>query len=278
MIQAETVTLRGHCEDLDDHRALPGVTVRLFKAEGYSSPIVEAARSVTDHDGRFEFPSLTPRSRDLAIDPLIYLVFAEANDRPIGVGGIWTGQIGDRDVMTIRISREKTTLAGRVLDPGGQPVAGATVAQWEIDRRPVPGILSATTGADGRFLITRIPHSKRLRSGSADGRGLPFWVSHPRYPQTEVVVRELPKLVTITLQAGCMVTGKVMDSVTRRPAPGAVVVAERLGEHSETFISTDAAGHFEIALPEDRYNFSVRAIDRVGIAITDRECLAGTKS
>ena len=32
-----------------------------------------------------------------------------------------------------------------------------------------------------------------------------------------------------------------------------------------------------MVLPEDRYNFSVRAKDRVCIAITDRECLAGEK-
>ena len=32
-----------------------------------------------------------------------------------------------------------------------------------------------------------------------------------------------------------------------------------------------------MALPEDRYNFSVRAKDRVCVAITDRECLAGKK-
>ena len=32
-----------------------------------------------------------------------------------------------------------------------------------------------------------------------------------------------------------------------------------------------------MVLPEDRYNFSVRAKDRVCVAITDRECLAGEK-
>jgi hypothetical protein len=46
---------------------------------------------------------------------------------------------------------------------------------------------------------------------------------------------------------------------------------------SSTQSFTDAAGRFEMALPEDRYNFSVRAKDRVCIAVTDRKCLAGTK-
>ena len=54
-----------------------------------------------------------------------------------------------------------------------------------------------------------------------------------------------------------------------------MVVAERLGKYSETPASTDAAGRFEMVVPEDRYKFSVRAKDRVCIAITDRECVAG---
>ena len=36
-------------------------------------------------------------------------------------------------------------------------------------------------------------------------------------------------------------------------------------------------GRFEMALAEDEYTFSVGAKDRVCVALTDRECLAGTK-
>jgi len=274
--QAETVTLRGWCEDSFDKSALAGVAVRLFQARGRTLPIVEVAKCVSDRNGRFEFPGLTPPNLDDAAGPLIYLVFAEAIDRPIGVGGIWTGEERDNGDLTIRILREKTTLAGTVVDPGGQPIPGATVAQWAIDGRPVPGILSATTGPDGRFLITRIPNYPWLRSGSADRQGLSFTVSHPRYVQSEVTVRELPKMVKVTLQAGCQITGSVIDGVTGRPAAGALVVAERLGKYLQTPVSTDAAGRFRMALAEDRYSFLVRGKDRVGIAITDRECLAGS--
>src|SRR5262249_32302810 len=153
--------------------------------------------------------------------------------------------------------------------------AGATVAQWAIDGRPVPGILSATTGPDGRFLITRIPYYKWLRGRPADRLHLTFRVSHPGYLETRLEVRELPRNVTITLPVGCRVTGSVTDGVTGRPAAGALVIAERLGQYSETPASSDAAGRFEMTLPEDRFNFSIRARDRVCIAITDRECLAG---
>ncbi len=206
---------------------------------------------------------------------MIYLVFAEADNRPIGVGGIWTAPDRNAPVFQVWFLREKTTLAGKVLDPQGRPISGAAVALWAIDGRPVPGILSATTGADGRFLINRIPLYDWMRAGRADQPGLTFTVSHPRFPRTELKVPELPRNVTVTLPVGCQVTGLVSDRITGRPAAGALVVAERLGEYSETSASTDAAGRFEMALPEDRYNFSVRAKDRICIAITDRECLAG---
>jgi hypothetical protein len=91
------------------------------------------------------------------------------------------------------------------------------------------------------------------------------------------MVSELPRNVTITLPVGCRVTGTVTDRASGRPAAGALVIAERLGDYSETSVSTDAHGRFEIALPEDRYNFSVRAKDRVCVAVTDRECVAGEK-
>src|SRR5262249_2908345 len=151
-----------------------------------------------------------PPRLDDPIDPLIYLVFAQAGDRPIGAGGTWIAQERDPDGMTIRFLRDKTMLAGTVLSPGGRPLSGAAVALWAIDGRPVPGVLSATTGPDGRFLISRIPHYEWLRGGSTDRSGLTFTISHPGYPQAKLEVRELPRNITFTLPAGCHVTGVVI--------------------------------------------------------------------
>ena len=248
--------------------------MRLFKVRGRTAPIIEVATALSTPEGRFAFPDVTPPRANDAVDRLIYLVFAEAEDRPIGVGGIWSGQESRKDWVDIQMHREKTTLAGTVYTPEGKPLSGATVAQWEMDGRPVPGILSATTGPDGRFLINRIPHYEWLRAASAH-RPLTFTVSHRDFPETQIAVRELPKNVSIAMPIGCRVTGTVTDRITGRPAAGAVVLAERLGEHSETPASTDATGRFEMSLAEDHYNFCVRAKDRVCMALTDRECIAG---
>src|SRR4051794_24956828 len=118
-----TVTIRGRCLDQVDGSALAEATVRLFEARGRTAPIVEIARSMTDSQGRFEFHRLVPPRHDDPVDPLIYLVFAEVPDRPIGVGGILGMMQGPGEYLEIRILREKTMFAGTVRDPSGRPVA-----------------------------------------------------------------------------------------------------------------------------------------------------------
>ncbi|HEY2250775.1 MAG TPA: hypothetical protein VGH74_06925, partial [Planctomycetaceae bacterium] len=49
-------TLRGQCIDHVDKSPLAGVPVRIFRAQGRTAPIVEHAKTVTDREGRFEFP------------------------------------------------------------------------------------------------------------------------------------------------------------------------------------------------------------------------------
>ena len=270
--EGKTVTLRGRCIDRVDKSPFVGIPVRLFKAAGRTAPIVEFAKVVTDDDGLFEFPDTLPPSRLDSVDRVIYLLFAEVENRPIGVGGSWT--MGERDPLhkEIRILRDMTNLSGTITDARGQPVAGATVAQWDIDGRPVPGILSAKSDVEGRFEITRIPDFKKAFGRSTETS---FTISHPDYPITDLRVSELPVDVKIALADGCRVTGTVTDKVTGKPAAGALVLAEGIDAHSETPVSTDAAGHFRMMLAEGRYSFLVQARERVCLAVTDRECLDG---
>jgi hypothetical protein len=73
----------------------------------------------------------------------------------------------------------------------------------------------------------------------------------------------------------CTVTGMVTDSVTGKPASGAVITARRTDEWKETQATTDASGRFRMEVPEGRYDFLVEAKDRVGVAVTGRDCLPG---
>jgi RNA polymerase sigma factor (sigma-70 family) len=117
---------------------------------------------------------------------------------------------------------KEAELAGRVLDSGGKPVAGAKLSLWLSSGKPRE---LGETGADGRF---------RVRVGKADleggvklivlagGRG-PDWVEL-REPPAKGLTLQLPEAVPIQ--------GRVRD-LEGRPIAGAVVEvvsAEKGGE------------------------------------------------
>ena len=129
--------------------------------------------------------------------------------------------------------REKTAkplieVRGRVVDPDGKPVPGATVSTAYLDREIKPA-LGATTGPDGRFFM-RVPPWRRNSAlhereamfpwvvASAPGYG-PGWASAVPEPGAsgEVAIR----LVT----DGPPIEGRIVD-LEGRPVAGARVKAE----------------------------------------------------
>ena len=81
--------------------------------------------------------------------------------------------------------------------------------------------------------------------------------------------------MNVKLPKGCTLVGTVLDRVTQKPVAGAAVTMERLDIWSEVSTKSDSAGRYRITVPEGRYNILVMAENRVGIALTDRECLGG---
>jgi beta-lactamase regulating signal transducer with metallopeptidase domain/5-hydroxyisourate hydrolase-like protein (transthyretin family) len=268
---AKTHTVSGRCVNHADDSAAAGVTVRLYRVEGRTSPPVEIARTVTDADGRYTFAGLEPPRPENHLDRLNYAVLGFAGDRPLGSSFYF---LGDKKVVTIHMTREWSMLSGKVIDAAGRPVAGATVSTCWIDQRPVPRLLSATTDAAGRFKIDNVAVYK-----SPDGKawGSSFAVRHPDHPETTGEAKTLPADVVVTLPAGCVVTGTVTDGVTGQPGAGAEITARREDEWGESFAAADAAGRFRLVVPEGRYDFLAEAKDRVCVAVTGRECLAGAK-
>jgi beta-lactamase regulating signal transducer with metallopeptidase domain/5-hydroxyisourate hydrolase-like protein (transthyretin family) len=270
--RAKTHTVSGRCVNHADGSALPGVTVRLYRVEGRTTPPVEFAKTVTDADGRYTFTGLEPPRPENHLDRLNYAVLGFAADQPIGSS--FSHFLGDKEVVTIRMTREKSTLSGKVLDPAGRPVAGATVSLYWNDGRPIPGLLTATTDANGLLKIDNVAVYK-----TPDGRtwGNSYVVRHPDYPEATDTASALPADVVVTLPAGCVVSGTVTDRVTGQPGAGAVITARRVDEWGESLAASDAAGRFRLVVPEGRYDFLAEAKDRVCVAVTGRECLAGAK-
>ena len=67
---ARTHTVTGRCFNHADSSPMAGVSVRLYQAEGRSSPPMEIAKTVTDADGRYTFTGLVP--------PLVPLTSADS--------------------------------------------------------------------------------------------------------------------------------------------------------------------------------------------------------
>ena len=102
------------------------------------------------------------------------------------------------------MDREQASLSGKVTNEQGEPVAGATVMQyWDLNGQPFPGILSATTDADGRFTIDRL-----IANGWGGARNISFRVIHPDYPETTIQVGKLAsRSGREAVSKGCTLTG-----------------------------------------------------------------------
>ena len=263
------MTLRGRCVDHESKAPLVGIPVRLFKVQGQTAPIVEIAKTVSDQGGEFAFTNLIPSREEDPLDPLHYLAFADADDRPIGASGSWWKNDRTPLFKEILIPLDSITVSGRVVDARGKPVEGARIVSPYVDGRAIDGIHSATSDGQGRFEIRRLPDFKFKTGGHY------FLVSHPDYPRTELRTETKTTDIQVVLPDGCKVTGIVTDQVTGKPAARALVVAQGMEQFSETPATTNVAGEFQLVVPEGRFNFLAKRKDRVCVALTDVECLPG---
>jgi RNA polymerase sigma factor (sigma-70 family) len=117
--------------------------------------------------------------------------------------------------------KEAVTYSGRVLGPGGKPVAGAKLyltKSWNYVERPAEAAVFATTGDDGRFRFT-VPNARLAREhlkelvATAKGFG-PAWA--------EVGPKSKREELTLRLVHDLPITGQVLD-LQGKPVVGATV-------------------------------------------------------
>lgn len=270
------VSITGHCTNIATKAAMPGVSVRLYRCEGRTSPPVEIARTISGTDGSFSFEGFVPPRPWNHLDRLVYGCLGVSDEGLVGTTSVM--QIMHmpekrlEEHTSIQLSRESSTMTGQVLNSRGLPVAGAKILPCSVDDRPVADLRSVTTDAEGRFKLDKVAvgtnrrtNDKRLMSQCR--------VQHPDYPETFIKAVSLPGDITVTFPAGCVVTGSVVDSVTGKPAAGAVVTARQLRTHR--CATTNAAGQFRFVLEDGTYDFLADAPERVCAAVAGLDCAAG---
>jgi len=228
-----------------DDKGLPLANTAIWVREDARSAAEDHAflqqgpRQVTGPDGRFKIPHLTEEKAGL----LLYACrrdrsqFQQDLDQPL------------REPFRIVLPSSER-LTGRVVDPDGCPIPGASVgAQLTgfvpsdlIDvNNPCPWTdqsASATTDAEGRFVLEPLVPGMFQVWVTADG--------FPRYRQKWVEVgggKGLRRL-DVVLQWGGAVSGRLLTAAGA-PASGVAVSASCPG--SDAHASTDAAGKYRLA-------------------------------
>jgi hypothetical protein len=174
---------------------------------------------------------------------------------------------------SIRLSANPGTLSGRVIDEQGRAVAGALVGCVRCGMVPVHQIQAAETDEFGRYTISDLPSYK-----PAPNTWTFFWIRHPEFPLTSGKYAGIPSVVDVTLPKGGLVEGRVMDTVTGRPATGATIMVQGVKEHGSAVVRTDAEGKYRLILTADHYNIRAEAVDRTCVALDSFDVQNGAKN
>jgi hypothetical protein len=246
---------------------------KLFRGEEIPDIL---ARGTTDADGRFRFEAVSapafPRKAGAGKTDFPWDVVVLAP----GHGAAW-GQLtphNQRNALTL-ILPEEGTLRGRLVEPGGTPIAGARIKVSGIDRLgavDVGGLgtegrlnllwssipLVATSDSDGRFTLGGLPRAMTASLIITDARHerKVVFAATTREPQPEVSQRTIqpggaqnvtstpvfPEEFTVTLKStDHRLRGRVVFAATGKPAAGAWVSVGHLRA-----AETDANGKFQV--------------------------------
>ncbi|MBI4881444.1 MAG: carboxypeptidase regulatory-like domain-containing protein, partial [Planctomycetes bacterium] len=199
----------------------------------------------TAQDGRFLFEEVAPE-RGLTLCVRLERHADVTREIPESLAG-------DLDLGDL-VAELGGSLAGRVLDEAGNPVAGAEVKAWHRKLTEGPnvdilfsldlsgvGVRATTADASGFFLLHGLPAGEAIALARAEG--------YTSESVTGISIRKggLTGDVTITLSSGGAIEGVVVDDATGRPIEGALVaVSDTVIDISEPGFSTAVAQNREV--------------------------------
>lgn len=262
--QEKDFLIHGSVSDYDQRmKVLTGVKLSLFQAKGPAGAPEKIDETVSGDDGRYQFDPVVPPVPEGHLDRLSYALVAETEGGTKSVFYVY-----GKEEMNLLVRQLGTSLAGRVVNEDGMPIAGATVMRSDMDRRPIPGVHSSITDQQGAFFISDL----RGVLPAESGEGITFWIHHPDYPVTQVRVKSLPAEVTFTLRPGCVLRGRALEEENGRPMPGVLITAIDHETRETTFAETNAEGQFRLVVPAGRYNCLAESQQRIATALADVVC------
>jgi beta-lactamase regulating signal transducer with metallopeptidase domain len=162
---------------------------------------------------------------------------------------------------------------GRVTDPAGKMIVGATVSLGYEPEIPVadwPGASSSRTDENGNYAIADVAafDLDQFQKGVSQPNPMPeapiLTISHPDFATLQIVVRKAPGTQNISLEPPAVLEGQVSFDGENRSASNILVRARSTNESADlgaavpifytADVRTDAQGKYRIAtLPHGKY-------------------------
>jgi beta-lactamase regulating signal transducer with metallopeptidase domain/5-hydroxyisourate hydrolase-like protein (transthyretin family) len=288
--EGETISIRGVCRD-ENGKPLRGVRVTLFRESGERRVSEKVAQRETDAAGSFEFGDV-PAPVTIPNDAFpghpryrwTYSVAAQSPGRATGLQLVFSS-----DQAAIQFDMPPAgTIAGRVTNLAGEPIAGAVVSAGQgltWDRNST--IRRTRTDEDGRFEIVDVAIwslDAEEAAAAAAGRevlrrtGRYVSVSHPNYALDRIAYRAVPATADAVLRPAAVIEGRVVDQLTGEPAVGVPVTlrsVERTLEGTKTMPTDDAGRYRFTSVMPGRYNIWPKAENRTAVALNSFAVVAG---
>lgn len=247
----EVRTASGRVVDLQG-KPIPGAEVFLIPSSS-SETVLKAS---TDAEGQFQIGRLGTGSFDLQAHARGYLL---TRVRQVAIP---PGK-GNADLGVIALQRGMA-FEGRVIDPEGNPIAGA-----RVEAAPTSGLSPGDLPADGKEALTGGDGAFSLR-GFREGEILSLRVIRRGFAPRTIsgIETPLPEPLTVELTPAARIAGTVLDEAGDPVAGAKLVLTEEVSKDSKTpvrgrFVAVaevDSAGRFEMVdLTPGRFQLSALA-------------------
>ena len=279
------ITISGSCVD-ENGKPQANAQVRLFWVtennfvDTEKSLPVELNRVSCDAVGKFKFKEFNEPGGQ----PGYLEIVAQHPGRATTRTGFFTREKRELTDTEFKL-RPAVTIKGRVVNESGDPVANALVSVDTTWLRPVPGIRTAVSQADGSFEISDIQswdgsQTSVIEKGNMFvdsvnlGRGQ---VLHPDFPRQIFSVAKAPDILEVTVRPAATVEGQVTLKESGKPAVGARIELQNdRAVQPWIKVLTDENGRYRIEnLPPGNCRLSIVFPERPNLMIPDLEVKSG---